>query len=148
MLPVQAPGKAFEGREGTLLCQILLQQGIDLLNNRFSLVRSLISRLINRLINRCRSGNCGTCTGQPCKAGLFWGWQERRDELPSPHSPMKNWRLACQTEELGNGFWQELGSLRVQDDGFWMAIPWEITLGVSEGACLGLVLGAGHGTNR
>ncbi|BAU40214.1 hypothetical protein O77CONTIG1_00011 [Leptolyngbya sp. O-77] len=110
MLPVQAPGQSFEGGEGTLLCQILIQQGIDLLNNRFSLVRSLI----NRLNNRCKPGNCGTCAGQLCKASWLWGWQERRDALPSLHSLTKNWRLACQTEDLG--------SLRVKDDGFWMAI--------------------------
>lgn len=107
MLPVQAPGKTlFQCGEGTHLCQILLQQGIDLLNNWFNLITSLISR--------CEPGCCGTCAGQTDRAGQIWNWQGQIGLSLFPHSPTKDLQLAYQIRELG--------SLRVRDDGFWTSI--------------------------
>lgn len=104
---VKAQGKVFECEIGANLRQVLLQQGIDLHNDR--------SQWIN-----CRGlGTCGTCAVQVEGPVSAVNWRDSARRALPPHSLTQNRRLACQTRVLGDvavtkfdGFWGHQDSIR------------------------------------
>lgn len=90
MPKVTAQGKTFECAPGANLRKVLLENGVELYNDK--------AKQMN-----CRGiGTCGTCAVKVEGQVSEPSWREKgRLSLP-PHSPSKNLRLACQTKVSGD----------------------------------------------
>ena len=82
MVKVLAQGKTFYSRRGANLRQVLLENNIDLYNGGATII----------------SGTCAVeVVGEISEVN--WRFATRRS---LPHSPTRNFRLACQTQVLGD----------------------------------------------
>ncbi|MDY6936130.1 MAG: 2Fe-2S iron-sulfur cluster-binding protein [Cyanobacteriota bacterium] len=95
-----AQGKKIHCHRGANLRKVLLDGGIDLYNDKASLIN-------------CRGiGSCGTCAVAIVGEVSPANWRDRTRRALPPHNRDRDLRLACQT--------QVLGDVRITKfDGFW-----------------------------
>ncbi|ACK64546.1 ferredoxin [Rippkaea orientalis PCC 8801] len=100
MPTITVQGQVITCDRGANLRRVLLQHGIPLYNHK--------AKFIN-----CRGiGSCGTCAVEIVGEVSDPNWKDTARRSLPPHSPLKNRRLACQTQVLGDiqvikydGFW-------------------------------------------